>query len=121
MKDIGQAHFPQRILRRRSVDQRHLGVGHRWPNLGKHITRQVDDRKPLTGGGHGLKLGNRIIGVGSFADRPVVLALIATAGLVMMVMLFPLAGEWGKRPSRFDAETAGRVEAEEQAEGVAEA
>jgi len=41
-----------------------------------------------------------IIAAGSFADRPVVLSFLAVAGLVTMVMLFPLAGEWGNRPSR---------------------
>jgi BASS family bile acid:Na+ symporter len=47
-----------------------------------------------------------IIAVGSFSDRPTVIALIATSGLIMMAMLFPLAGEWSKRPSRFKAATA---------------
>ena len=40
-----------------------------------------------------------IIGTGNFADRPEVLLSIGLAGLVMMVILFPLAGEWSKRPS----------------------
>jgi BASS family bile acid:Na+ symporter len=40
-----------------------------------------------------------IIGTGNFADRPYVLLLIGLAGVVMMVILFPLAGEWSKRPS----------------------
>ncbi len=48
-----------------------------------------------------------IIATGSFADRPTVLAFIAAAGVIMMVMLFPLAGEWSKRPSRLAAEASG--------------
>lgn len=43
-----------------------------------------------------------IIAVGSFADRPTTIALVATSGLIMMAMLFPLAGEWSKRPSRLE-------------------
>lgn len=41
-----------------------------------------------------------IIAVDAFADRPAVLTLVATSGVIMMVLLFPLAGEWSKRPSR---------------------
>ncbi len=48
-----------------------------------------------------------IVAVGSFADRPTVIALVATSGLIMMVMLFPLAGEWSKRPSRLRAAPQG--------------
>jgi BASS family bile acid:Na+ symporter len=54
----------------------------------------------------GLGAGQRnvaaafIIATGSFADRPTVLAYIAAAGVIMIVVLFPLAGEWSKRPSR---------------------
>jgi bile acid:Na+ symporter, BASS family len=63
-----------------------------------------------------------IVAVGSFADRPTVLALVATSGLLMMVTLFPLAGEWSKRPSRFDAEAVRRIQvAEPEEDGVAEA
>ena len=52
-----------------------------------------------------------IIAVGNFADRPTVLIYVAIAGLVMMVVLFPLAGEWSKRPSRLadDASLPGRT------------
>ena len=39
-------------------------------------------------------------GVASFAERPTVLALVAISGLIMNVLLFPLAGEWSRRPSR---------------------
>ena len=57
----------------------------------------------------GLGAGQRnlaaafIIAAGSFADRPTVLAYLAAAGVIMMVVLFPIAGEWSKRPSRFSA------------------
>ena len=44
-----------------------------------------------------------IIATGSFADRPVLFSFLAVASLVMMVTLFPLAGEWSKRASRFAA------------------
>jgi len=47
-----------------------------------------------------------IIAVGSFADRPTVLALVAISGLITMAMLFPLAGEWSKRPSRLERDDA---------------
>ncbi len=40
-----------------------------------------------------------IIATGNFADRPNVLLLVGVSGLVMMVLLFPLAGEWSKHPS----------------------
>ena len=57
-----------------------------------------------------------IIAAGSFADRPVVLSFLAVAGLVMMIVLFPLAGEWSKRASRLQVqETA----FEEDREGLA--
>jgi BASS family bile acid:Na+ symporter len=48
-----------------------------------------------------------IVAAGSFPDRPVTFSFLAVAGLVMMVVLFPLAGEWSKRPSRFETR-AGR-------------
>src|SRR3954452_6366691 len=54
-----------------------------------------------------------IVAVGSFADRPTVLALVATSGIVMMLMLFPLAGEWSKRPSRLREEA--HFDADEEA------
>ena len=38
-----------------------------------------------------------IIATGSFADQPNVLVYLAAAGLVGMVVLFPIAGEFGKR------------------------
>ena len=41
-----------------------------------------------------------IIATANFVDRPVVLTFIAAAGLILMVILFPLAGEWAKRPRR---------------------
>lgn len=58
-----------------------------------------------------------IIAVGSFADRPTVIALVAASGVIMMAMLFPLAGEWSKRPSRLE----GDVPAVPKKEGVARA
>jgi predicted Na+-dependent transporter len=41
-----------------------------------------------------------IIATGNFADRPTVATFMAAAGLVSMLVLFPLAGEWSKRPRR---------------------
>jgi BASS family bile acid:Na+ symporter len=49
-----------------------------------------------------------IIASGSFGDRPVVLSFLAVAGLLMMLALFPVAGEWAKRPSRFADERPSR-------------
>jgi BASS family bile acid:Na+ symporter len=43
-----------------------------------------------------------IIAVSSFAERPTVIAFVATAGLVMMALLFPIAGEWSKQPTRLE-------------------
>jgi BASS family bile acid:Na+ symporter len=54
-----------------------------------------------------------IIAVGSFPDRPIVIALVATSGLIMMAMLFPLAGEWSKRPSRLGREKTATADNEE--------
>jgi BASS family bile acid:Na+ symporter len=53
-----------------------------------------------------------IIATANFIDRPTVLTFIAAASVIQMVMLFPLAGEWSKRPSRFagDDEPSGRAE-----------
>jgi BASS family bile acid:Na+ symporter len=45
-----------------------------------------------------------VIAAGSFADQPVVLSFVALAGLIMMLMLFPIAGEWSKRPSRLNVD-----------------
>ena len=53
-----------------------------------------------------------IISAGNFADRPIVGTFIATAGLILMVILFPLAGEWSKRPSRLEAEAEGAADQE---------
>ena len=57
-----------------------------------------------------------IIAAGSFGDRPVVLSFLAVAGLVMMIVLFPLAGEWSKRASRLQVQGTAF---EEDREGVA--
>ncbi len=54
-----------------------------------------------------------IIAAGNFVDRPTVLTFLATAGLILIVVLFPLAGEWAKRPSRFDVEE-GRAKTTEE-------
>jgi predicted Na+-dependent transporter len=50
-----------------------------------------------------------VVAEANFADRPDVLIYLASAGLISMVFLFPLAGEFGKRPRR--AEEAARREA----------
>jgi BASS family bile acid:Na+ symporter len=63
-----------------------------------------------------------IVAVGSFADRPTVLAQVATSGLIMMLVLVPLAGEWSRRPRRFaTVATAPPAGAGEDEEALAEA
>jgi predicted Na+-dependent transporter len=44
-----------------------------------------------------------IIATGSFADQPNVLVYLAAAGLVGMFVLFPMAGEFGKRSESDDS------------------
>ena len=44
-----------------------------------------------------------IIAGGNFADRPTVLTFDAAAGLILMAILFPLAGEWSTRPTPISA------------------
>jgi predicted Na+-dependent transporter len=38
-----------------------------------------------------------VVAVGNFAERPDVLVLLAAAGLVAMIVVMPVAGEFGKR------------------------
>jgi BASS family bile acid:Na+ symporter len=38
-----------------------------------------------------------VVGTGNFADRPDVLVLLAAAGLVAMIVVIPVAGEFGRR------------------------
>ena len=47
-----------------------------------------------------------IIATANFIDRPLVLTFIAAASVIQMVILFPLAGEWSKRPSRLAEDNA---------------
>jgi BASS family bile acid:Na+ symporter len=44
-----------------------------------------------------------IVANANFADRPDTLVYVATAGLILMVALFPLAGEFSRRPPRSGA------------------
>jgi predicted Na+-dependent transporter len=50
-----------------------------------------------------------IIATGSFADQPNVLVYLAAAGLVGMVVLFPIAGEFGKRSETADSLEGGET------------
>jgi BASS family bile acid:Na+ symporter len=67
------------------------------------IPAGVERRLLALGAGQRNVAAAFIIGAGNFADRPTVLLLIGVASLVMMVILFPLAGEWSKRPSSLAA------------------
>jgi BASS family bile acid:Na+ symporter len=69
------------------------------------IPAGVERRLLALGAGQRNLAAAFIIAAGSFADRPTVLAFLAAAGVVMMVVLFPVAGEWSKRPSRLRADT----------------
>ncbi|HVG27559.1 MAG TPA: bile acid:sodium symporter [Acidobacteriaceae bacterium] len=71
------------------------------------IPAGVERRVLALGAGQRNQAAAFIIGAGNFADRPTVLLLVGVASLVMMVILFPLAGEWSKRPSSL-AGTEGR-------------
>lgn len=48
-----------------------------------------------------------VIATGSFADRPNVLALLAAAGLVGMVLMIPVAAQYGKTTEKLTQEQAG--------------
>ena len=63
------------------------------------IPAGVERRVLALGAGQRNLAAAFIIATDNFPDRPTVLLLISIAGLVMMVILFPLAGEWSKRPS----------------------
>jgi BASS family bile acid:Na+ symporter len=47
-----------------------------------------------------------VIGTGSFADRPDVLVLLAAAGLVSIIVMMPVAGEFARRNRAGDEEAA---------------
>ena len=68
------------------------------------IPAHVERRLLALGAGQRNVAAAFIIAAGSFADRPTVLAYIAAAGVIMMVALFPLAGEWSKKPGRFETD-----------------
>jgi BASS family bile acid:Na+ symporter len=63
------------------------------------IPAGVERRVLALGAGQRNTAAAFVIATGNFADRPTVLLLIGLAALLMMVILFPLAGEWSKRPS----------------------
>ncbi len=58
----------------------------------------VERRVMAVGSGQRNLAATFIVATGNFADRPDVLVYLATAGLISMVMLFPLAGEFSRRP-----------------------
>ena len=75
------------------------------------IPAGVERRLLALGAGQRNLAAAFIIATGSFAERPTVIAYLAAAGVIMMVVLFPLAGEWSKRPSRLAADVpADRVD-----------
>jgi BASS family bile acid:Na+ symporter len=63
------------------------------------IPARVERRVLALGAGQRNLAAAFIIATDNFPDRPAALLLISIAGLVMMVILFPLAGEWGKHTS----------------------
>jgi BASS family bile acid:Na+ symporter len=67
------------------------------------IPAGVERRVLALGAGQRNTAAAFVIATGNFADRPTVLLLIGLAALLMMVILFPLAGEWSKRPSTLAA------------------
>jgi BASS family bile acid:Na+ symporter len=60
----------------------------------------VERRVMALGAGQRNLAATFVVAEANFADRPDVLIYLATAGLISMVILFPLAGEFGKRPRR---------------------
>jgi BASS family bile acid:Na+ symporter len=67
------------------------------------IPAGVERRVLALGAGQRNTAAAFVIATSNFADRPTVLLLIGLAALLMMVILFPLAGEWSKRPSTLAA------------------
>jgi BASS family bile acid:Na+ symporter len=67
------------------------------------IPAGVERRVLALGAGQRNTAAAFVIATGNFADRPTVFLLIGLAALLMMVILFPLAGEWSKRPSTLAA------------------
>ncbi|MDQ3929665.1 MAG: bile acid:sodium symporter [Chloroflexota bacterium] len=63
------------------------------------IPAGVERRVLALGAGQRNMAAAFVIGADNFPNLPNVLILIGLAGLIMMVILFPLAGEWSKRPS----------------------
>jgi predicted Na+-dependent transporter len=82
------------------------------------IPAGVERRVLALGAGQRNSAAAFIIGAGDFADRPGVLLLVGVASLVMMVILFPLAGEWSKRPSSMAATMEQEVAREATPRGV---
>ncbi|MCK9485481.1 MAG: bile acid:sodium symporter [Dehalococcoidia bacterium] len=58
----------------------------------------VERRVMALGSGQRNLAAAFIVATGNFADQPNVLIFLATAGLISMVLLFPLAGEFSRRP-----------------------
>jgi BASS family bile acid:Na+ symporter len=65
----------------------------------------VERRVMALGAGQRNMAAAFVVATANFAHRPDVLTFLATAGLISMVILFPLAGEFGKRPTRAEAGT----------------
>jgi BASS family bile acid:Na+ symporter len=67
------------------------------------IPAGVERRVLALGAGQRNVAAAFVIAADNFADRQTVLLLVGVAALIMMVILFPLAGEWSKRPSSLAA------------------
>ena len=62
------------------------------------VPARVERRVMALGSGQRNVAAAFIVANANFADRPDMLTYIAVAGLLMMVLLFPLAGELSRRP-----------------------
>ena len=61
---------------------------------------RVERRVMALGAGQRNLAAAFIVANANFADQPDTLIYVATAGLIMMIVLFPLAGEFSRRPTR---------------------
>jgi bile acid:Na+ symporter, BASS family len=61
---------------------------------------RVERRVMALGAGQRNLAAAFIVVNANFADRPATLIYVATAGLIMMIVLFPIAGEFSRRPAR---------------------
>lgn len=62
------------------------------------VPARVERRVMALGSGQRNFAAAFIVANGNFGDRPDVLVYVAAAGVILMVILFPLAGEFSRRP-----------------------